>query len=275
MQAPEFVSGFRVRAFSAPRNNTIACCPDGLPQAPCLASRPNAFARAGDTMTAVEFAAGGLRIVQSVFPFGPALLPLHGFHDPARAVSAGRCRSRHGFAEDRALHQKTAGRPLTSFCACELRSPAPFSDARLSCVQPGLRGDTCATGASCKGRAQPGCAQQCLPGDRPAGRALVSRLLLHGRRRKTPRRASSSPAAARRSEGGASYARAKQCATARPSAEAMRERARYVLGEMERRLAQLAQPTGPRPPRRRSTPCTTFIRFSPRRSCAAARPAPG
>ena len=53
------------------------------------------------------------------------------------------------------------------------------------------------------------------------------------------------------------------------SPDAIAEKARYVLGEMERRAKLLGFAWADTPPRR-STPCTTCIRSSPTRSCAAA-----
>jgi hypothetical protein len=45
-----------------------------------------------------------------------------------------------GFAQI-AKYIQAAGRPLTSFCACELRSPAAFTDEGISQFQPALRQD--------------------------------------------------------------------------------------------------------------------------------------
>ena len=77
-------------------------------------------------MTAVEFAAGGFRYIPAVFQYSGGVAASPGFtirrvrFQRAVPVAA-------GFAEI-ARFIKAAGRPLTSFCACELRSPAPFSD---------------------------------------------------------------------------------------------------------------------------------------------------
>ena len=64
------------------------------------------------------------------------------------------------------------------------------------------------------------------------------------------------------------------CAAARPSPDAMREKARFVLGEMERRLALLGFPG-------RDTTATQVYTmhdlhpFWPTRSCGAVRRTPG
>jgi hypothetical protein len=76
---------------------------------------------------AVDFAAGGYRFLPAVFQYsgGAAALPGH-------AIERVRFRAPVPLAEgfvriERIISE--AGRPLTSFCACELRSPAPFTEA--------------------------------------------------------------------------------------------------------------------------------------------------
>jgi hypothetical protein len=79
-------------------------------------------------MTAtVAFAPGGYRFVPGVFPYsaGVAALPGHSiervrFERPPPLAE--------GFARIRDI-LATAGRPTAALCACELRSPAPFSEA--------------------------------------------------------------------------------------------------------------------------------------------------
>src|SRR3974390_3385330 len=74
----------------------------------------------------VDFAAGGFRFIPGVFQYsgGVAALPGHAIE---------RVRFQHpvplakGFDQiERFVTQ--AGRPLTAFCACELRSPAQFTE---------------------------------------------------------------------------------------------------------------------------------------------------
>ncbi len=79
-------------------------------------------------MTATHaFAPGGYRFIPGVFPYsgGVAALPGHEiqrvrFHTPVPLAE--------GFARIRNI-LAAAGRPLTALCACELRSPAPFTEA--------------------------------------------------------------------------------------------------------------------------------------------------
>jgi hypothetical protein len=75
---------------------------------------------------AVDFAAGGFRFVPSVFQFSAGVAAL-----PGHAIERVRFRTpvplKAGFERiERMITQ--AGRPLTSFCACELRSPVPFTE---------------------------------------------------------------------------------------------------------------------------------------------------
>jgi hypothetical protein len=74
----------------------------------------------------VDFSAGGFRFLPSVFQFSAGVAAL-----PGHAVERVRFRTpvplKQGFERTERLITE-AGRPLTSFCACELRSPAPFTE---------------------------------------------------------------------------------------------------------------------------------------------------
>src|SRR5437588_9971722 len=75
---------------------------------------------------AADFSAGGYRFLPSVFQFSAGVVALSGY-----AIERVRFRSpvplKQGFERVERLITE-AGRPLTSFCACELRSPAPFTE---------------------------------------------------------------------------------------------------------------------------------------------------
>src|SRR5437762_13798675 len=75
---------------------------------------------------AADFSAGGYRFLPSVFQFSAGVAALSGY-----AIERVRFRSpvplKQGFDRVERLITE-AGRPLTSFCACELRSPAPFTE---------------------------------------------------------------------------------------------------------------------------------------------------
>ena len=74
----------------------------------------------------LDFPDGGYRFVKGVYPYSAGVAPLSGFelervrfHRPAPLAE--------GFKAIGA-HLNSIGRPLTAFCACELRSPAPFTE---------------------------------------------------------------------------------------------------------------------------------------------------
>lgn len=73
-----------------------------------------------------EFAAGGYRYIPAVFQYSGGVAAQPGF-----AIRRVRFREPVPIAEGFARIERIitdAGRPLASFCACELRSPAPFTD---------------------------------------------------------------------------------------------------------------------------------------------------
>ena len=77
-------------------------------------------------MSALSFEPGGYRFAKGVFQYSAGVAAMPGY----RIV---RVRFRHpvaladGFRRIEAI-VGAAGRPLTAFCACELRSPAPFTE---------------------------------------------------------------------------------------------------------------------------------------------------
>jgi hypothetical protein len=74
-----------------------------------------------------DFAAGNYRFIPAVFQYSSGAAADSGFEIERvrfdRPISLAQ-----GFAQA-ARHIEAAGRPLTSFCACELRSPAAFTEA--------------------------------------------------------------------------------------------------------------------------------------------------
>src|SRR6201982_2116139 len=75
---------------------------------------------------AADFIPGGYRFIPAVFQYSGVAAAL-----PGHAIRRGRFRSpvprKQGFERIERIITE-AGRPLTSFCACELRSPAPFTE---------------------------------------------------------------------------------------------------------------------------------------------------
>jgi hypothetical protein len=75
----------------------------------------------------IAFAEGGYRFVKGVYPYSAGVAALPGF-----ALERARFRAPVPVAEGfRAIaaHLEARGRPLTALAACELRSPAPFTEA--------------------------------------------------------------------------------------------------------------------------------------------------
>ena len=77
-------------------------------------------------MRTAVFAAGGYRFIPAVFQYSGGVAAEPGFeivrvrfHEPVPLAE--------GFARIEQVIRAT-GRPLTAFCACELRSPAPFTE---------------------------------------------------------------------------------------------------------------------------------------------------
>ncbi|MBI3516820.1 MAG: hypothetical protein HY060_22545 [Proteobacteria bacterium] len=75
----------------------------------------------------ITFTPGGYRFIPGVFQYSGGVAA-----QPGLAIEHVRFANPVPLAEGFvriAAHIKAAGRPLTAFCACELRSPAPFTEA--------------------------------------------------------------------------------------------------------------------------------------------------
>lgn len=75
----------------------------------------------------LSFTPGGYRYIKGVFQYSAGVAADDGF-TIERARFARPVPVEEGFAAIE-KHLKSLGRPLTAFCACELRSPKPFDDA--------------------------------------------------------------------------------------------------------------------------------------------------
>jgi hypothetical protein len=183
---------------------------------------------------AVDFAAGGYRFLRSVFQYsgGAAALPGH-------AIERVRFRApvplAEGFARiERIITQ--AGRPLTSFCACELRSPAPFTEQGFRAFNE-VYVVTLEKWGLFDGKVNPVARSNVCPELEPPAQPSFHAFSF------TVADADAAPSfviagGAEAREGGASYGE-RTVRRGEVSPDAMREKARYVLGEMERRLAAL------------------------------------
>ncbi len=74
----------------------------------------------------VDFPAGGYRFIKGVFQYSAGVAALSGYRIE-RVRFAEPVPLADGFKRIAAM-LRAAGRPLTAFCACELRSPAQFTD---------------------------------------------------------------------------------------------------------------------------------------------------
>lgn len=185
-----------------------------------------------DGMTeTIEFSPGGYRFIPGVFQYSAGVAALPGF-EIVRARFRRPLRLEDGFKRI-ADHLAAEGRPLTAFCACELRSPAPFTEAGFRAfnevyvgtlsrwgifkdgVNPVARSNVC---PELGGPAEPSfyAFSYTLPAPNPPSTAVIA-------------------GSAEAPEGRSSY----QDHIVRPgdtSPEGLAEKARWVLGEMERRL---------------------------------------
>ena len=119
--ADDALAGFHLQAAAQRRQ--------GRPHAAGISRRQ------GASMTS-DFAAGNYRFIPAVFQYSSGVAA-----DPGYEVERVRFDRMPPLAEGFALIAKyieAAGRPLTSFCACELRSPAAFTDEGFPEVQPAL-----------------------------------------------------------------------------------------------------------------------------------------
>lgn len=184
-------------------------------------------------MTAV-FAPGGYRYIPAVFQYSGGVAAEPGveivrvrFHRPLPLAQ--------GFAAAESLI-RAAGRPLTAFCACELRSPAPFTEDGFRAFNEVYAG-TLEKWGLYDGRTNPvarsNVCPEIDPPAEPSFHAICYTVTAQGR---TPTFVVAGSGEA--TEGKGNY----RDHTVRPgetAPDAIAEKARFVLGEMERRLAAL------------------------------------
>lgn len=185
-------------------------------------------------MSTIDVTEGGYRAIPAVFQYSGGVAALPGF-----SIRRVRFLQPVPVAEGfRRIEEevRAAGRPLPAFCACELRSPAPFTDEGFrdfnrSYVEPlrrwGLVGDDLNPVAR---------SNVCPEIDPPTEPSFHAFSFTVSEPEPRPTFVVAGSGEAR--EGGARY----EDATVRPgetSPDAIAEKARFVLGEMERRLALL------------------------------------
>src|SRR5438876_6899300 len=195
-----------------------------------LAGRTGRSTMAG----AADFSAGGYRFLPSVFQFSAGVVALSGY-----AIERVRFRSpvplKQGFERVERLITE-AGRPLTSFCACELRSPAPFTEQGFRAFNE-IYVVTLQKWGLFDGKVNPVARSNVCPEiDPPAEPSFHAFSFTVAATDSAPSFVIAGSAEAR--EGGASY-QERTVRYGETTAEALREKAHYVLGEMERRMAAL------------------------------------
>ena len=182
--------------------------------------------------TTREFAAGGYRFIPGPFQYSGGVATLPGyqiqrirFRRPVPLVS--------GFKMAADAIRK-AGRPLTAFCACELRSPAPFTEQGFRAFNE-VYVKTLSEWSIFDGAVNPVARSNVCPAvnppPEPSFYAFSYTVASDSSKAPSIVIAGSGEAP----EGQGSYT--ERCVRRGDvSPEGLREKARYVLGEMERRL---------------------------------------
>lgn len=198
----------------------------------------------------LQFPDGGYRFIKGVFPYSAGVAPLPGFtlerarfHRPVPLAE--------GFKAIEA-HLKAAGRPVTAFCACELRSPAPFSEQGFADFNREYVGQLKEWNVFRDGINPVARSNVCPEIDKPAAPSF------HAFAYTVPAGAQDAASASNGSNRKSGVARPSfivagsgECPEGKAnyhdhiirrndvSTDGLREKARWVLGEMERRMAAL------------------------------------
>jgi hypothetical protein len=185
-------------------------------------------------MSTVTFAAGGYRYIPAVFQYSGGVAAEPGF-EIVRVRFHKTVPLSEGFACAESMI-RAAGRPLTAFCACELRSPAPFTEDGFRAFNQIYAG-TLRNWGVVEGERNPiarsNVCPEIDPPDEPSFHAFCFTVAASG-----PMRTFVVAGSAEAVEGKDNY-RDHTIRAGETSPDAIREKATYVLGEMERRLAAL------------------------------------
>jgi hypothetical protein len=182
-------------------------------------------------MSVLDFQPGGYRFIKGPFQYSAGACALEGF-----TIERARFREplplNEGFAAVE-RHLKRVDRPTQAVCGFELRSPAPFTDAGFEAfnrvyVQTLERWGLLALGDNPVARSN-----VCPERRKPAGTSVYAFSYTVERADKHPSFVIAGSGEAR--EGSGSY-RERTVRFGDTSPEGMREKARYVLTEMERRM---------------------------------------
>ena len=184
-------------------------------------------------MSTAIFAPGGYRVIPAVFQYSGGVAAEPGyeivrarFHRPVPLAA--------GFARIAATI-RAAGRPLTAFCACELRSPAPFSEDGFRAFNEVYVGTLREWGVV-EGATNPVARSNVCPALEPPAEPSFHAFCFTVTAQAAPSFVVAGSGEA--PEGKANY-RDHIVAPGDVSPDGMRQKARFVLAEMERRLAAL------------------------------------
>src|ERR1043165_7523185 len=183
-----------------------------------------------DSMT-VTFEPGGYRYIPAVFQYSGGVAAEPGFE-----IVRMRFRDPVPLAEGFARIEQTiraAGRPLTSFCACELRSPAPFTEDGFRAFNEIYAGTLRRWGVI-QGDTNPVARSNVCPAIDPPGEPSFHAFCF------TVAARSALPTFVVAGSGEAVEGKGNYCdhtvRLGETSPDAIRAKALFVLGEMERRL---------------------------------------
>jgi hypothetical protein len=185
-------------------------------------------------MATEDFAAGGYRYIPAVFQYSGGVAAL-----PGHAIRRVRFRNPVPLAEGFGRIERiitAAGRPLTSFCACELRSPAPFTDEGFRAFNEIYVVTLERWGIFQGGRNPVARSNVCPEIDPPGEPSFYAFSFTTDAPTAAPSFVVAGSGEAQ--EGAARYSE-RTVRYGETSPDAMRDKARYVLGEMERRMGLL------------------------------------
>jgi hypothetical protein len=184
---------------------------------------------------AADFAAGNYRFIPGVFQYSGGVAAHDGhaiervrFHAPVPLAE--------GFGRIEKII-RAAGRPLTAFCACELRSPAPFTEDGFRAFNQ-VYVVTLRDWGLFDGTVNPVARSNVCPEIAPPPAPSFHAFSYTVKAGQADRRSFVIAGSGEAREGGASY-RERTVRRGEQTPDAMREKARFVLGEMERRLGVL------------------------------------
>ncbi|CAN7647618.1 MULTISPECIES: 2-amino-5-chloromuconate deaminase CnbZ [unclassified Variovorax] len=184
----------------------------------------------------VDFPEGGYRYLKGVFQYSGGVAALPGYAIE-RMVFPEALPLAEGF-EAIAAHLAALGRPLAALCACELRSPAPFSEAGFEAFNRHYAGTLERWGLA-RGERNPVARTNVCPLVRvpatPAFHAFSYTVEISD----APGPASFVVSGGGEARDGQGSYREGMVRLGDTSREGLREKLRYVMGEMERRSAAL------------------------------------